>query len=373
MSATGAADAQSFLFPPVGIVHLIDDLGDLVAHRLDGVTHLEIMAAAQPNGPPHIGTVSMLMCAFAVADHLSARLELPARVIFDVLDNGPAEQREIDGVTYQLALRDAVAQGASRSEQNLLLFRDVLSRLRERTEIEVEERSYFDFQAEPAFRRVLLALLRNAGGLAPIVSPAHDHLRLRLRCPSCCWMDKDAVSTGWELREDGSALLTGSCHVHGAYEARLAEHGGDYVDANTPLRSVVKAATLIERERSAPVLTVSVDGSDWSGVWLSRIVVEGLGRLGYGAADLPSQMFAPLLLDWSGAKLSKSLYVGPEAYSYLPLGLTDFRDFVRIHGEVGFDRLWDEVRGWARDPRRFFRSYSLQYIGEVLDGRAAVT
>lgn len=364
MSSAGAG--ADVLFPPMGIAHISRDITDLVRHRADGVHRLEIMTATQPNGPPHLGTLCLFMCAFAVARHLADGLEVPAEVVVDVLDNGPALTRREDGVTWQLSLADTDDGGVSRAERNLAPFVDIFERLSASCGVPWRLRRYGEFQADPSLRRILLEVLRRHDALLPILSPSERRLRLRLRCPLCNWVEKDSTATTWRLGSGDTALLSSRCLEHGPYNVELREDGGGFVDCNTPLRSVVKAAMLIERERSAPVLTVSVDGADWSGVWFSRVLVEGIGRLGYSAAEMPSQLFAPLIVDWSGAKFSKSLYVRDDAYRYLPEGLADYAAFVRVYGQAGFDRLWDEIRGWVSDPARLFRSYSIDYIARLL-------
>lgn len=358
--------SPQILFPPMGIAHISRDIADLVRHRVDGVQRLEIMTASQPNGPPHLGTLCLFMCAFAVGRHLAERLDLPAELILDVLDNGPALKRAEAGVTWQLSLADTYEGGLSRAERNLAPFIDILERLSAYSGLPYRLRRYGEFQADPSFRRILLEVLRRHDALLPILSPSERRLRVRLRCPVCHWVEKDATATRWRLDGDGAALLSGRCLEHGAYQLQVRRDRGGFVDCNTPLRSVVKAAMLVERERAAPVLTISVDGADWSGVWFSRVVVEGLGRLGYSAAKAPSQFFAPLIVDWSGAKFSKSLYVRDDAYRYLPDGLADYDAFLRIHGQAGFDRLWEEATGWAAEPARLFRSYSIDYIARLL-------
>ena len=55
-----------------------------------------------------------------------------------------------------------------------------------------------------------------------------------------------------------------------------------------------------------------LDGGDWSGIWAQRMHTEGLVRLGF--KEFPIRFFAPVILDWSGAKFSKSLYLKNDAY-----------------------------------------------------------
>jgi hypothetical protein len=66
---------------------------------------------------------------------------------------------------------------------------------------------------------------------------------------------------------------------------------------------------------------------------------------------------------WLG-KLSKSLYVryGP-AYADLPEA---FLDLDLLLDQYGDDALWTEITRWATEPRRLHRSYTVDYLADLI-------
>ena len=74
------------------------------------------------------------------------------------------------------------------------------------------------------------------------------------------------------------------------------------------------------------------------------------------------QHLHPQILDDSGAKLSKTIYLTPGAYADIPPAWTSMQAFEDRFGPAGLAMLWDEVRGWVRSPGKFFRNYSVRYL-----------
>lgn len=68
----------------------------------------------------------------------------------------------------------------------------------------------------------------------------------------------------------------------------------------------------------------------------------------------PYISYAPMIVDWSGAKLSKSLYVRENAYAYLQragLGfLLEYRKMVE--GGKNVTILFRMVEGWMNEPKK---------------------
>jgi hypothetical protein len=77
----------------------------------------------------------------------------------------------------------------------------------------------------------------------------------------------------------------------------------------------------------------------------------------------PIHIYAPLTIDWAGSKLSKSLYVVEGAYAYLRDQSLDYLLSLKRMKEAGKDLrvVWDEVGSWITEPKKLFRSYSLEY------------
>ena len=137
-------------------------------------------------------------------------------------------------------------------------------------------------------------------------------------------------------------------------------------DMNVPLRYLVKILYLIEKDKEENILSIIVDGGDWSGMWPLRVYMEPLLKL--KKEGVPNIIYTPTILDWSGSKLSKRMYVGNQAYrEYLKEGLINYSEFYNQYGEIGFERLYNEINSWVLEPKKFIRDYTLEYIEAILN------
>lgn len=81
-------------------------------------------------------------------------------------------------------------------------------------------------------------------------------------------------------------------------------------------------------------------------------------------------IYAPQVLDKTGSKLSKRMYVGgDEAYKKM------YDEYVvnvsllkKSLGEDIIQKLWFTFSGWATDPKFFFRDYTVDYLLSVIGG-----
>ena len=117
-----------------------------------------------------------------------------------------------------------------------------------------------------------------------------------------------------------------------------------------------------------------VTGADYAGLYqeqlfhrqlsLLRPLLSPTARAALDTLGPPVLWYAPLLHDWSGAKLSKSLYVKLGADAYLAradvaaAGLLEYRRMARnaVHA------LFAVVREWFEEPKQLYRSYSIEYL-----------
>lgn len=355
------------VFPEVGITHIAEDLAEIVEPKLSGRTFLEINTSAQPNSKPHLGTVTTIMSAFAVSQHLQDRLCVPVRLTFDALENAPGEQVTVDKITYQKSLKDCKVNGVSLAETYMTSFHQLFKYLHERTTIQFLVRSYDEYQRLSSFRKPLLEMTRRSTEFGPILAPHEKRIRIRFPCPECKYVDKGSVSTEVIELNENMAMLKADCFSHGEHRIVLREDNSDFVDTNTPLREVAKGYNMAIEARKDKSLPIMIDGSDWSGVWLSRVAYEGITRLGISYDETAIRFFTPTITDWSGAKFSKSLYVKTNAYRFLPKSLLDFSAFIQEYEQRGLDMLWKEVQTWATEPKRFFRNYSVDYFEMLLE------
>jgi hypothetical protein len=358
---------ENVFYPPVGIAHITEEIAHLIEHRMAGKRAILLRSSAQPNSHPHLGTVMTLMTAFALGKHFSDYFSVPVSLVYDILDNSPGEQFTANGNLYQRSLSDTLIDGRSLADQYTDSFRSLITVLSTRSGISAVIRTYEEFQSLPIVRKTLLTILQRRDSFYPIVSPSEKRLHLRFPCPVCKYQDKHAANVRIEEITETAAVLASTCYQHGDYRITLSERSSDFIDANTPLRDVLQGVLAIEEDSQSNITSVMVDGGDWSGVWILTVFSAGLAQLGY--SRLPSRFFAPVIVDWSGAKFSKSLYLENEAYHYLPSGLVDFSKFMSMYGEEGFDRLWNEAESWVKSPKKFFRNYSVDYLRLILEGK----
>ena len=67
--------SREVFYPPIGIAHITNDITDLVKYKLNNQSKIIINTSAQPNSSPHLGTITTIMCSFALAKHLKEMLK----------------------------------------------------------------------------------------------------------------------------------------------------------------------------------------------------------------------------------------------------------------------------------------------------------
>ncbi|WP_079031982.1 M20 family metallopeptidase [Streptomyces specialis] len=205
-------------------------------------------------------------------------------------------------------------------------------------------------------------------------TPAFDdtaaaELRIRPRCPECRLMDKAA--TDLRITADDHAIhLDSACPHHGTYRETIDIHGtGGWYDANTPIRSIQKGYLLAAERDTHHACPISIDGADWGGAWHAHVLAPALALLGIPPHRWPVSIFTPMILDRTGGKLSKTLYVRyGRDYTDLPGAFLDLDLLLDHHGDHALTTLWNEARRWAAEPARLHRSYTTDYLTTLLSG-----
>lgn len=358
--------SDNLIFAPVGIAHLTGDNTDLLAAAASGRSQIRVTTAAQLNGVPHLGTVVTMLTVFAFARHCAETLSMPATIVFDALENAPAEQRDIDGEVYTRTVGDLIDTGHLDQHERVAGFEQLLAWARDRSGIGYEFRPYDVYQGLRPVRECLHHIASRLREFAPIVAP-HDHtVRIRPRCPDCRLMQK----SGRDLRItalSGAIRLDSRCPYHGPYTETIHIDGGGWYDANTPVRSIQKGYLLAAERDLYDACSVSVDGADWGGSWHAHVLAPGLAALGIPHTDWPVSIFTPLITDRTGGKLSKTLYVAHGTYADLPEPFLNLDVLLAQHGDQNLDTIWAEATRWATEPRRLHRTYTVDYITALLD------
>jgi len=366
------APSHELIFAPVGIAHLTSDNTDLVRAAARNTRQLRITTAAQLNGAPHIGTVVTVLTVFALAAHFAEDLDLPATVVFDALDNAPAEHVVIDGHDYTRTVADLVDTGHLDPTTRTSGFEHLLAWAAARSSVRYEFRPYTTvYQQLPPVRECLHRIASQPEQFAAIVAPADGIIRIRPRCPQCRLMEKSAehltISTS-----DGVVQLGSYCPTHGRYRETIDITGTDgWYDANTPVRSVQKGFLLAAERDLYQACSISIDGADWGNAWHAHVLAPALATLGIPPQQWPVSIFSPMVLDRSGGKLSKTLYVRyGAAYADVPEAFLNLDILLSQLGEPALDTLWAEITRWATEPRRLHRAYTVDYLADLLSPAA---
>jgi hypothetical protein len=136
------------------------------------------------------------------------------------------------------------------------------------------------------------------------------------------------------------------------------------LEFNTPLQNLIRT---ILSGRDADRSWIICTDSDYAGFYQEQLT----WRLSPCAKEAPIFFYAPLILDWSGAKLSKSLYVKQGAYAYLREAGRESLMNVELLPmfECGLGALFGEVQEWVEKPFMLFRNYTIAYLDQQMTAR----
>ncbi|MFC8845390.1 MULTISPECIES: hypothetical protein [unclassified Micromonospora] len=363
--------SDNLIFAPVGIAHLTSRNADLLRAAAAGRSALRVTTAAQLNGVPHFGTTVTILTVFAFAAHAADALGLPPTVVFNALENAPAEHVRRNGEHYTRTVGDLIDAGRLDGATRTDGFRRLLNWARDRSGVPYEVRPYRVYQNLRPVRECLHRIAQNLDDFAPICAPTDGIVKVRPRCPACQLMEKAGRRLRITALSD-AVQLDSVCPDHGPYTEHVPIDDGGWYDANTPVRSIQKGYLLAVERDIYDACSVSADGADWGGAWHSQVLAPGLATLGIPTRDWPISVFTPLVVDRTGGKLSKSLYVAKGTYADLPELFLNLEVLLADHGEHILDTLWTEVTRWAVEPRRLHRSYTVDYFAALLADHLAV-
>lgn len=136
------------------------------------------------------------------------------------------------------------------------------------------------------------------------------------------------------------------------------------LEYNTPIRNLVRAIAygMHNNDPEQDYQILRITGSDYAGFYQEELLYKPSAIIGYPVDKLPSILYTPLVLDWSGAKLSKSLYVKKGAYSDLPPYLINYEFMKNNYGIEGLDIINNITKDWIENPYKLFRHYSIYYF-----------
>ncbi|MEM3364492.1 MAG: hypothetical protein QXS93_03215 [Candidatus Micrarchaeia archaeon] len=314
--------------------------------------------------------MTSLMMVFTLSKFLRESFDLPVYILFEQLENAPGYKISKNGIVYQLMLCDTPMDNSTKLEIYMRSFKEFMGWLSNKSGVDYKIISYAEFQGMPFVRESLLRIFNDSQKFLPILNPGEANLRVRFPCNVCKFMDEDAKTLRIEELRRDLLKLSMECFDHGRYEINVTSSNTEFVDFNTPIRNAIKERLFVSDAKLSNALNVMVDGGDWVG--MGELMNHVLGIWGYNASDLPTRIYTPIIEDWSGAKFSKSVYVERGTYDYLPPSLQVYPELMNTYGEGGLEVLWDEVNQWARNPKKLFRNYTVEYFGALFREKLGV-
>ena len=317
---------------------------------------LKISVGAQPNSSPHFGTLETIVLAFALAHKIKEYdTKKCVTILYEVIETAPSETVVIDGIKYQKSLSFTGKIGMYFAE-----YVDILEHYKSLTGIDYEIRYQHEFNSQPETQAVFATVLKNREYVSRKLDQKYGNLRVRMSCPVCGLTDKNSVNN--EYTED---TVTFYCPNHGKYSVNIHDDISK-LEYNSPLRNLIRGMvyTAVNNSAAYDYEILRITGSDYAGFYQEELRYKIASYLGCDVHNMSMIFYAPLVVDWSGAKLSKSLYVREGAYHDIPRTFVNYSFLKKDLGYKGLDILYDIVLKWTDNPYMLFRHYSIYYFIE---------
>ena len=318
---------------------------------------VKISIGAQPNSSPHIGTLVVFSLAFALGKVLKEYdSELDVTVVFEMVDTAPGKTEVIDGKKYQINLKESGIL-----DKYIDQYYEILKYLSEFSGIPYEVRKQEEFNKHTAIPNIIKNIMDNEEELSKILDPQNNIIRIRSACPVCGLTDKHGIDNKFI----GDKLIC-TCPLHGDFTVDIKDET-EKLEYNTPLRNLIRAIlySIDNIDNEIDYEWLRITGSDYAGFYQEQLLYKAADLIGYTVSKLPIILYAPLITDWSGAKLSKSLEY--EMYDGLPDFIINYENLKKEKGKKGLEKIFNEVLSWVENPYKLFRNYSIYYfLTEVL-------
>jgi hypothetical protein len=310
---------------------------------------IEVNLVMQPNSSPHLGTLCNMGLTFVVASRMQ-KLGHEVLVMIDLSDQGQGEQMDINGVRYQKSLRDT-----GELAKYLPQYEELLKILSKKYNVKYELRFEEGFLQQPGMSNIIQRIVQERVELGKYLMPSNGRLSFRAACPKCGLTDKGGIKN--EYSEDGSEI-TFLCPEHGKFKLNV-HNDTPKLQYNTQLLNLIMGRYYEQVDYN----WIEVCGSDYAGFWQEQLLWRFLSKP-------VIIVYTPLIVDWSGSKISKSAYLQRTAYDYLIKAgleyLLSYDVFRQQHKDLNV--LWKEIELWFDEPYRLFRSYSLHYMHLIFTG-----
>lgn len=347
---------ENIYYPLGGASYVFkDNLIKYIKSKIDK-RKIKISVGSQPNSSPHFGTISVFSLAFSLAEQIKKNYEdLDISILFEVVDTAPSEKIEINGITYQKSLKSAGI-----IEKYIPQFTEILQFYSKKTGISYEIRYQHEFNNLKEVKSTIREVVSNREKIAKFIDQKYERLRVRVACPRCGLSDKNSINN--EYSKDNRKLIS-YCPEHGRFETDI-ETQSYRLEYNTPLRNLIRAIVYgtINNSDEYDYQIIRITGNDYAGFYQEELLYKIVSLLGYPVHNLPLIIYCPLIMDWSGAKLSKTLYVKSGAYKYLPEYLINYENLIKSKGKYGLEIINKITKEWVLEPYKLFRNYSIYYF-----------
>lgn len=260
------------------------------------ISRIEINVIIQPNSSPHVGTLCTLGLAFVVAHRLQD-LGSDTIVVCDLWDQAKGEETVVHGIKYQRSLRSI-----GQFDKMLPDYVQVLEGLSARYAVAFKLRCEDEFLRQTEIPNVIRHILARRSELATFLAPTTRSLAIRAPCPTCGLVDKYGVNNTYAEDYESVSFV---CPHHGDFTYNVQSQSNVF-QFNCQLFNLLMG-WFYERVEYG---YIEICGSDYAGFWQEQLLWRFLTK--------PIVIvYTPLIMDWSGSKISKSLYLGKTAYDYL--------------------------------------------------------
>jgi len=400
--------AGSYIFEKVYIPSLVRfmdlplDESEFTSQK-HATTTVIIHIGAQPNNSPHVGTIVVFALAFLIARDIKKLYEgirkgditenfkswidgIEYQVTLDLVDTAPDNKSGcfLQGVAYQRSQRHTQAYHSYLPD-----YEEIMQSAADFVggEIPYKIVTQESLTSMASIPQIIEAIVKDRKRLGDELAPVSRTLAMRCACPhpGCGLAEKHGRMNKYLVDASGVATITFHCPYHGDHTITTS-NAADVarLEFNTPLRNLVRAEAFGIHSREAAAraalaigevrdyVHMRVTGADYAGMYSEQLLFRQLPLLsasGLGTIPTPVIAYAPLVLDWAGSKLSKSLYVKEGAYKYLQeAGMGYLLSFAEMK-KSGRDHtiLFGEVARWLEDPKKLFRSYTVNYLHRVFE------
>ena len=274
-------------------------------------------------------------------------------ILYEVIDSAPSETSVINGIKYQKSLKYT-----GKMNEFLGEYLEILEYYKNLTGITYEIRFQKEFNSQPEIPGIIKKIINNREYISSRLDPKYGKIRIRMSCPKCGLTDKNSILNIY----NGNAIIF-YCPVHGEYSAKL-DIDTSLLEYNSPYRNLIRCLyyTSVNNNYDYDYQILRVTGSDYAGFYQEEMRYKIASYLGYPAHTLSMIFYAPLVSDWSGAKMSKSLYVKEGAYSDIPVAFINYKYLKEKYGLNGLKKLYNIVSNWFENPYMLFRHYTIYYF-----------